>query len=124
MEPPSPLPTVKVQDKGTFLPACRTQLLEWSHAECIHYNFCYLQGASPANIKITPLNPCYMNGLLLSLLNHVNFTKQQMLLSSACLRYSQLIYAGAGKLQRDFLCAHNAGFRKSKDRTSLQQSAQ
>lgn len=41
--------TVMAQDRDTFLPACRTLLLGWSHAECTRYSSCCPQGASPGN---------------------------------------------------------------------------
>lgn len=41
--------TVTAQDRDTFLPACHTLLLGWSHAECTHYSSCCPRGASPGN---------------------------------------------------------------------------
>lgn len=44
-----PFHTVVAQDRDTFLPACHTLLLGWSHAEYTHYSSCCPQGASPGN---------------------------------------------------------------------------
>lgn len=44
-----PFHTVMAQDRDTFLPACRTLLPGWSHAECTHCSSCCPQGASPGN---------------------------------------------------------------------------
>jgi len=44
-----PFHTVMAQDRDTFLPACRTLLPGWSHAECTRYSSCCPQGASPGN---------------------------------------------------------------------------
>lgn len=48
--PRAPLPhTVRARDRDTSLPACRTPLHGWSHAECTRYSSCCPQGVSPGN---------------------------------------------------------------------------
>lgn len=48
--PRAPLPhTVRARDRDTSLPACRTPLHGWSHAECTRYSSCCPRGVSPGN---------------------------------------------------------------------------